>query len=165
MLAIFLKILKALNSEQSPAQLSAAISLAAVIGLTPLFSLHNVLILLLVLWLRVNLTLFLVAWPLFSLFGLLLASLAEQLGLSLLQAPALTSLWESFYNSLPGRWSNFYYGGVIGSLVIALLVALLLYPVSLYLIKGYREKWLEKFEQYRIVKLLKASKLWQLYQG
>ncbi len=46
MLALLMKILKALNSEQSPGQLAAAVSFAAIIGLTPLLSLHNFFILL-----------------------------------------------------------------------------------------------------------------------
>ena len=50
MLAILAKLLKVLNSEQSPGQIAAAISFAAIIGLTPLLSLHNLIIALLVLW-------------------------------------------------------------------------------------------------------------------
>jgi len=160
-----MKILKALNSEQSPSQLASAVSLAAIIGLTPLFSLHNAFVLLVVFWFRVNLSLFIVMWPIFSLFGLLLAPQAEALGLSLLQAPSLVPFWESFYNTLLGRWSNFYYGGVLGSLVIALCMAIVLFPISKVLITQYREKWLEKFEQFKVIRLLKTSKLWMIYQN
>ncbi len=165
MLTILAKILKALNSEQSPNQLAAAISLAAIIGLTPLFSLHNVLILLVVLWFRVNLTIFLVCWPLFTILGLAIAPLAQSLGADILQTPQLIPMWETFYNTLIGRWSNFYYTGVIGSLMIALVLAVALFPISKILIVNYRGKWLAKFEQYKVVKLLKASKIWQVYQS
>ncbi|TQV88417.1 TIGR03546 family protein [Aliikangiella coralliicola] len=165
MLAILAKILKVLNSEQSPGQLAMAVSLATIVGITPLLSLHNLLILLVVLWFRVNLTIFLVFWPLMTILGLAIAPLAEQLGLQILQAPALVPMWESFYNTLIGRWSNFNYSGVIGALLIAIVLSVVLYPTSKYLINQYRDKWLEKFEQYHIVKVLKASKLWQLYQS
>lgn len=165
MLTILVKIFKALNSEQSPRQLAIAASLAVIVGLTPLFSLHNIIIFLLVLWFRVNLTIFLVLWPLFSLFGMMLAPVAENLGLKILQTSALVPLWEAFYNTLPGRWSNFYYSGVIGSLVIAIGIALIIYPVSKNMVILYRDKWFEKFEQYQVVKMLKASKFWQLYQA
>ena len=165
MLAILAKILKVLNSEQSPRQIAAAISLAAIVGLTPLLSLHNLIILLLVLWLRVNLTMFLVAWPLFTVLGLALTPLSESVGSSLLQAESLVPMWDSFYNTLVGRWSNFYYTGVIGSLAIAVVLAIVLFPLSQLLISNYRSKWLERFEQYHIVKMLKASKLWQLYES
>jgi len=165
MLTLLVKIFKALNSEQSPAQLAAAVSFAAIIGLTPLLSLHNIFVLLIVLWFRINLTVFMVMWPLFSIFGLMLAPVAERLGLTLLQMPLLVPFWESFYNTLIGRWSNFYYSGVLGAVVLATVLAIIIYPISKMLISQYREKWLHKFEQYQVVKMLKASKFWQLYQS
>ncbi|MCP3673206.1 MAG: TIGR03546 family protein [Gammaproteobacteria bacterium] len=165
MLTIIMKIFKALNSEQSPAQLASAISFAAIIGLTPLLSLHNLLILLIVLWFRVNLTLFLIMWPLFSILGLMLEPISESIGLSLLQLPSLIPIWESFYNTLLGRWSNFYYSEVIGGLLVASILAIILYPINKILISQYREKWLDTFEHYKIIKILKASKIWQLYEA
>lgn len=165
MFAILVKLVKALNSEQSPRQIAAAVSLAAIVGLTPLLSLHNIIIFLCVLCLRVNLTMFLVSWPLFTIFGLMLEPLAEMIGTSLLQMPALIVLWEGLYNTLIGRWSNFYYANVLGSLIIALVVAVFAFPLMVKFVTQYREKWIQKFEQYHIVKMLQASKFWQLYQA
>jgi len=165
MLTILVKLLKVLNSEQSPSQIAAAISLAAIIGITPLLSLHNLVVVFVVLFFRVNLTLFLVSWPIFTLLGVVLSPLSESLGLMLLQAEPLIPVWESFYNTLFGRWSNFYYAGVLGSLIIALAAGLILYPVSQKLIVAYRHQWLDKLEKFKIVKLLKTSRLWQMYQS
>ena len=165
MLTLLVKLLKVLNSEQSPRQIAAAISLAAIIGITPLLSLHNLVVIFAVLFFRVNLTLFLVFWPIFTLLGVVLSPLSESVGLLLLQAGALISVWESFYNTLLGRWSNFYYAGVLGSLVIAVATALILYPVSQKLIVAYRHQWLDKLERFKIIKLLKTSRLWQMYQS
>ncbi|WP_196139681.1 TIGR03546 family protein [Aliikangiella sp. G2MR2-5] len=165
MLTILAKLLKVLNSEQSPGQIAAAISLSAIVGLTPLMSLHNLLIVFLVLFFRVNLTIFLVAWPLFTILGMAISPLSESVGESILHAPALLTTWESFYNTVIGRWSNFYYSGVIGSLVIAIVVAILGYPLSRILVVKYRDTWMKKLEKLRIVKLLSATKIWQLYQG
>ncbi|MCP4413167.1 MAG: TIGR03546 family protein [Gammaproteobacteria bacterium] len=165
MLAILIKVFKALNSEQSPGQLAAAVSFAIIIGLTPLFSLHNLLICLIVLWFRVNLTLFLIMWPLFSILGLILEPISQSIGLSLLQQPGLIPLWESFYNTVPGRWSNFYYGEVLGGLLIASVLAIIFYPINKKLITQYRETWLDKFQHYKVTKILRASKIWQLYEA
>jgi uncharacterized protein (TIGR03546 family) len=49
------KLMKVLNSETDPAQISLAVCFAMIIGLTPLYSLHNLLFLFIVLLLRVNL--------------------------------------------------------------------------------------------------------------
>lgn len=165
MLTLLAKLLKALNSEQSPGQLAAGVSLAVIVGLTPLLSLHNLIVLLIVLFFRVNLTVFLLMWPLFSIVGLLISPLSESLGLAILQAPSMIALWESFYNTLIGRWSNFYFSGVTGGLVIAIILAIIVYPVSKLLVVQYRTRLYSKFEQYKVVKMLKASKFWQLYES
>lgn len=163
MLTIFIKLLKALNSEQSPKQLAIAVSLAAILGLTPLLSLHNVVILLIALWFRVNLGLLIVSYPLFAFLGFLLSSFFEKVGLSILQAPSMLSTWEGFFNTLIGRWSNFYFAGVMGSLVVSMLMAIVLYPLVNWLIINYRKTWLEKINRLNVTKVLKASKLWALY--
>jgi len=163
MLTILVKLLKALNSEQSAGQLAIAVSLAAILGFTPLMSLHNIVVILFALWFRVNLTLLVVSYPFFALLGFLLSTFFESVGLSLLQMPSLIPIWESFFNTLVGRWSNFYYSGVIGSFVISLIVAIILFPIVKTAVVAYREKWMEKFDQFRIVRMLKASKFWQFY--
>lgn len=60
------KFLRVLNSETDPAQISLAFCFSMVAGLTPLFSLHNLPILFLVLVLRVNLSAFLLGFAFFS---------------------------------------------------------------------------------------------------
>lgn len=163
MLTILVKLLKALNSEQSPGQLAIAVSFAIILGFTPLMSLHNLLFILLALWFRVNLSLLILSYPLFALIGYLLSPAFESVGLSLLQIPSLVPLWESFFNTLFGRWSNFYYAGVMGSFVIGLIVAIIMFPLIKYAVVTYRDKWSKQFEKLKIVKMLKASRFWQLY--
>ena len=163
MLTILAKLLKALNSEQSPNQLAMAICLSAVLGLTPLMSLHNIFVVLIALWFRVNLSILIVSYPFFALLGFLLSPLFESVGLSILQAKALIPVWESFFNTVVGRWSNFYFSGVIGSLVIALASSFVLFPVTRIAVDQYREKLLTRFEKFKVTRMLKASKFWQLY--
>lgn len=163
MLTIFVKLLKALNSEQSASQLAVAISLSVILGLTPLWSLHNIFIVLIALWFRVNLSLLIISYPLFALLGYLLSPSFETIGLAILQLPSLQEFWNSFFNTLIGRWSNFYYSAVMGSFFIGLVSALLLYPMTIWIIKIYRTKLLEKINQFKIMRMLKASKFWNLY--
>jgi len=165
MLTILAKLLKALNSEQSVNQLAFAISLSVILGFTPLMSLHNVVIVLIALWFRVNLSLLLVSYPLFALMGFLLSPLFESVGLAILQTPSLTAVWQSFFNTLLGRWSDFYYSGVMGSFVIGIITAIILFPIVKLMIRGYRGKWMTKFDQFKITKMLKASKFWQIYSS
>ncbi len=163
MLSILVKLFKALNSEQSPNQLAIAVSLAAILGLTPFLSLHNIFILFIALIFRVNLSLLILSYPLFALIGYFLSPWFQQIGTSLLEMPALTDFWTAFFNTLIGRWSNFYYSGVMGSFVVACVTAIILYPLSRLMIVAYRDKWLDKINQIHLVKLLKTSRFWQLY--
>ena len=165
MLTVLAKLLKALNSEQSPNQLAIAISLSVILGFTPLISLHNIFVILIALWFRVNLSLLVVSYPLFALMGYLLSPVFESVGLAILQMPSLTPLWDVFFNTLFGRWSDFYYSGVMGSFVVGLITAIVLFPTIKILIRAYREKWMVKFNQFKITKILKASKFWQIYSN
>ncbi len=165
MLTILVKLFKALNSEQSTSQLAIAVCLAIILGFTPLFSLHNLIIILIALWFRVNLSLLIVSYPLFAFIGFLLSSVFESVGLSILQSEGLVSLWESFFNTLFGRWSNFYYSGVIGSFVVSLTVAMIAFPLVKKMVQLYREKWLSRIEQFKIVKTLKATRFWEMYSS
>jgi len=163
MLTILAKLLKTLNSEQSSNQLATAVSLAIILGFTPLVSLHNLIIVLIALWFRVNLTLLIISYPLFALIGFLLSPIFESFGLSMLQNESLIPMWESFFNTLFGRWSNFYYSGVIGSFVFSIIVAIITFPLVKMMVRAYREKWLTRIEQYKVIKAIKASRFWQLY--
>ena len=60
------KLLKALASEASPVQLAGGFVLGMIIGLTPVFSLHNAFILILLIILKVNIGMALLAFILFS---------------------------------------------------------------------------------------------------
>ena len=163
MFSMIVKTLKALNSEQSAGQLATAISLALILGLTPLTSLHNVLVLLVALWFRVNLGMLILSYPLFALLGYLLSPQFDQFGYYLLNLASLQPLWTEFFNTAIGRWSNFYYSGVIGSLVISLVSAILLYPLLRWLINRYRDKCAAVVEKLRISKMLKATNFWRRY--
>ena len=66
MLRAIAKLLKALNSESNPVQISLAFCFALIAGFTPLLSLHNLLVLFLVLILRVNLSAFILGLGVFS---------------------------------------------------------------------------------------------------
>ena len=66
MIRAIIKLLRVLNSEAAPAQIGLALAFALIMGLTPLWSLHNLAVLLLVLVLRVNLSAFLLGTAVFS---------------------------------------------------------------------------------------------------
>jgi uncharacterized protein (TIGR03546 family) len=164
-LGILARILKVLNSETAPAQIAAAVLLAMVMGLSPLGAPHNLFVLLLVLLLRVNLSLFLVSLALFSGIAWLLDPMAHSLGLAILQADALQGLWTSLYNTGFWRFMAFNNTLVMGQLVIALILAVPVFFAVTFIVRNYRERIMARVEKSRLMLFLKGSKLYSIYQS
>lgn len=154
-----LNFLKLLNSEQSPHQLSLGLGFAMIVGFTPTLSLHNLLILFLLLVLRANISAFLLGWAVFSLLGLLLDPLFHLVGQSLLTQDGLLEMWTGMYNNSFWRLSHFNNTILLGSLLISVLAFLPFFILSNHLIKLYRERLQERFNQFyqRHIKLFKIG--------
>lgn len=162
---MLLKLFKVLNSETEPGQLSLGLCFGMVAGLTPLLSLHNLLVLFCVLVLRVNLSAFLLSLGFFSGIAWAADPLMSRIGLAALEAGPLEGLWTALYNITLFRLEHFNNSIVMGSLLLsaALFVPLLL--ISNALIRKYRENVLAWVSKLKIVQTLKASNFYSLYQS
>ena len=89
MITMFAKLLKVLNSEADPAQIGLAFSFSLLSGFLPFFSPINLVVLLLVLLLRVNLSAYLLGTAFFAGVAYVLDPLFSQIGLALLTAAPL----------------------------------------------------------------------------
>ena len=164
MISAIAKILKVLNSETAPGQISMALCFALIIGLTPLYSFHNLLVLLLVLFLRVNLSAFIVGWVFFSGVAYILDPIFHRMGLALLTTASLEGLWTSLYNITIFRFSKFNNSIVMGSVLFSLIFLLPVYFLSNMLINKYRDHILAWVRKTRLMQLIKGSKLFQAYE-
>lgn len=162
---LFAKLLKALNSDASPWQLAFGIMLGMIMGLTPFLGLHSLIILFIVLFLRVNLTTFLLAYALFSGFTLLLNPLMADIGESMLTSQSLLMSWTALYNTSLGQLSQFYHTLTLGSLILSLLLAPIILVISKLLIVQYRVRFMLWVNKLKIVQVVKGSRLYQLYQA
>jgi uncharacterized protein (TIGR03545 family)/uncharacterized protein (TIGR03546 family) len=132
------KLFRALNSAQSPWQVTLAIVLGMVAGLTPLDGLQNIVFLFLAFVLNIHLGLFFLSAALFAGVGYLFDPWFERLGYALLSAENLQGLWTSWYNSGVMRLTHFNNTLVMGATVASLLFALPLYLLLGWLIRRYR---------------------------
>jgi uncharacterized protein (TIGR03546 family) len=164
MIELIAKTLKVLNSETDPGQISLAFCLAMVMALTPLFSVHNLLVLLVALVLRVNLSTFSVVWIVLSAIAYALDPLFHQIGLAVLTAEGLKSMWTSLYNTAWFRPAHLNNTIVMGSLLVSLAAFIPAYIVIKVLVVKYREHLLAWIQKTRLMKLFKASKLYEVYQ-
>ena len=154
-----IKFLRVLGSEASPMQISVAISLAMIVGFTPLLSFHNILVVLILLSFRINLAAFLLALGLFSAIAYLLDPVFHNVGLSLLQNESLQATWVAMYNSVFWRLAHFNNTLVMGSLAISLLAFVPLVLILNIAIKQYRNHFLAFLNKSRIARLIQSSKL------
>ena len=99
MIKMIANLLKILNSDADPSQISLALGFALVSGLLPFFSPINLLILLVVFLLRVNLSAYLLGTAFFSGVAYLMDPLLHRIGLAILMAGPLEGLWTTLYNS------------------------------------------------------------------
>ncbi|APF17720.1 Conserved hypothetical protein CHP03546 [Caldithrix abyssi DSM 13497] len=164
-LEILAKILKILRSDDTPAQIAVGFSLGMILGLTPFFTLHNVLVILIVIIFKVNLGSVIFSFALFSGLAYLLDPLFHSLGYFLLvDVPALHGLWTFFYQFPIIALSRYNNTVVMGSLAVSLLLFLpVTFGVKLFVIY-YRKTLDPKIQQLKIVQLLKSTKFYAIYK-
>lgn len=165
MIEPILRIFKALNSDKGPWQLAFAASLGMVIGLTPLWSLHNVFVLLFAFIFRVHLATFFVFWFLFSTIAYLLDPWFHQLGLSLLNNASFESLWTGMYQNDFWLMMHFNHTITLASLLLSLIVFLPFTVLMRLSVNRYRANLLPWVNRIKIVQMLKGSRIFQLYQS
>jgi uncharacterized protein (TIGR03546 family) len=164
MLSLLAKLLKILNSEAEPSQISLAFGFALISGFLSFFSPFNLLILLLVLFFRVNLSAYILGTVFFSGVAYLLDPLFHRIGFSVLTLPALEGLWTSMYGSTLWRIQRFNNSVVMGGIVFSLLFFMPLVLASNVLVQKYRERVLVWVRKTRLMQLVTASKLYSIYE-
>jgi uncharacterized protein (TIGR03546 family) len=163
-LKIFKSLVKVLHSEISPNQIAGGVALGSIIGLTPFNALHNIVILILIFILKVNIGAAFLSIALFGLVGLFTDPLAHQIGYFLLvKTTSLTSFWTHLYNMPIVPFTRFNNTVVLGSLVISIIFLIPVFLLSKKGIVAYRTHLRAKVENFKIVKLIKLSSFYSIY--
>lgn len=120
-LNFLIKLVSILHSGKEPRHLAGGFALGTILGLTPLLSLQNALVICLILLLDVSISGALFGMALFAAFAYLLDPLFNQLGYFLLvNVEFLRPFWAYLYNVPIAPLTKFYNTVVLGSLVSAL---------------------------------------------
>ena len=138
-------LIKELHSDGTPLQIALGAALGAALGLTPIANVHNAIVLALLLILNVSFGAGMLAWGLFVPLGFILDPLFDRIGHKLLmETPALTPTWTSWFNAPLVPYTNFNNTVVLGS-VVGWLV--LFVPITLFvrfLVVRYRAPYGER---------------------
>lgn len=143
----FFKLLKLINSEQEPHQLSLGLSFGMIAGLTPTLSLHNLVVLFLVLVIRANISAFIAGYLLFSFLAFALDPLFHSLGNTILHSASLQPAYTAMYNNSFWRLTHFNNTVLMGSLVVSLVAFVPVFLLSNVLIRNYRSRVQVRFQR------------------
>lgn len=158
------KLLKALSSEASPGQIAGGFVLGMIIGLTPFFSFHNLIIAVLIIVLKVNFGMAILAFLIFSGIAYLADPVFHNFGTWLLENESYQSLWISMYDNECWAMTRFYNTVVIGSFISALILSVPMFPGVIVFVKQYRKHIHERIQKWKVVKALKGTKLYSIYE-
>jgi len=158
------KFIKVLRAGESPPLVASGITLGFLVGLTPFMTLQNMFILLIAFLTKVNLAAVFFGIFFFGFIAFIFDPVFHSLGYFLLaQVESLKGVWTYLYNVPVAPLSRFNNTVVMGSLLIALILALPVYLMSKKGIIAYRENWAEKIENSKFVKAFKSTFVFKWY--
>lgn len=158
-----LSLFKLLNSDTGTNQIASGIACGLILGFAPFFSLQTALVILLLLFFRIQIGAAFIAAFFFSLIAWALDPIANLLGIFVLELPSLKTLFTSLYNMPIVPLTRFNNSIVMGSGILTVLLFPIIFFVSRILIAQYRETIVTRYKQTRFFKLIQASTLYKLY--
>jgi uncharacterized protein (TIGR03546 family) len=165
LLKLLKSLVQTLHSDGSPRQIAAGIMLGSCLGLTPLMNAHNAVIVILLCVLNVSFAAGMLGWLLFVPIGFLLDPLFDMVGRALLvDSPSLTPLWTRLDAMPLVPYTNFNNTVVLGSVVSWIVLAPLIYAGAYIGVLRYRATLAPKVERWRVVRAVKASRVYDVYR-
>lgn len=164
-LQIIAKLIKILRSEASPNQIAWGFVMGMIIGLTPFWTVHNILLIILIAILKVNIGMAMFSFALFAGLAYLLDPVFHSFGYYLLvDVASLRSLWTTLYHMPVIALSRYNNTVVMGSLAFSLLLIVPMFPFARYFVVFYRKNIDPHLQKLKFMQLIKGSKIYQLYE-
>jgi uncharacterized protein (TIGR03546 family) len=165
LLKLIQSLFKALNSEGTPGQVAAGIAVGSALGLTPLASLHNLVIVAAIALLNMSVPGAIVGWLVAVPFGFLLDPMFDAIGRWLLvEVLPLVPMWTTVYNTPVLSLANLNNTVVLGSLVAWIVLSMPIYVVGRMAVRRYRKAVYPKLAKSKLFKAVQASKAYNLYR-
>ena len=158
------KLLRVLNSETAPINISIAICFGMVVGFTQMWSVHNIIILFIVLFFRVNLSAFILGTLVFKSLSFIFNGVFHQIGLALLTADWYQNLGTYLYNITFWKFDRINNTIVAGSIVVSIIGFLPMLLLLNIFIKKYRKHILGFVRKTKIAKAMMSSNLYHYYK-
>ena len=159
----FISLIRLLHSESGHIQVAAGMTIGILMGLSPIISLQGLLICLLLLTLRIQIGAALAVAGLTKFLALFLTPFMADIGEFVLIMPSLGRLFTTLYNMPLVPLTKFNHSVIMGGLVLSLGLAPILFFIFLALVKKYQSIALEKVNNSKLGKAIKASSAYQWY--
>ena len=158
------KLLRILNSETDPINISLAICFGMMVGFTQMWSVHNLIILFIVLFFRVNLSAFILGTLVFQSLSFLLNGVFHQIGLALLTADFYKNIGTYLYNITFWKFDRINNTIVVGSIMVSIIGILPMLLLLNVLIKKYRKHILGYVRKTKIARAMMSSDIYHYYK-
>lgn len=158
-------LVKALNSEGTPGQVAAGMAVGACLGLTPLMNLHNLVVILAILFFRISVPGAMLGWMIFTPVGFLLDPVFDRVGRGLiLDADGLREVWATAYNTPIVALANPTNTIVVGSFVSWMVLAIPIFFLARFGVTRYRATIYAKYKDAKLFKAVRGSKIYNTYR-
>ena len=158
------KLFRILNSETAPINISLGICFGMVVGFTQIWSVHNLIILFIVLFFRVNLSAFILGTLVFKSFSFLFDGVFHQIGLWLLTADFYKAIGTYLYNTTFWKFDRINNTIVVGSILVSIIGFIPMLFLLNVLVKKYRKHILSYVRGTKIAKAVKSSDIYHYYK-
>ncbi len=155
--------IKLLNSDTGNISLAMGMTCGFILGMTPVLSLHSLLIFLILFFFRIQIGAALVVAFFFKFAAFLLDPLFHLVGSQVLEMDSLKGIFTQLYNMPLIPYTRFNNSIVMGSAVITFALSPLVFIISQFLIVKYRETVVARFEKTKFWKAVQATKFYQWY--
>lgn len=160
---IIRRLIYVFRSNATPAQIASGFVLGMVLGLISLKSLFSVPVILLIILLNVNIPMAVAGSGLFRLITWGVDPWIHSLGYWLLvDLKSFEGIWTYLYNIPIFPYTRFNNTIVMGSLTVSIVLIAPVYISMKKFVVFYRDKLSEKINRWKIVKILKSTKLFEL---
>jgi len=158
-----INLIRLLHSDTGQNQIAAGLAFGVFLGFAPFISLQTLFVLLVVFIFRVQLGAAFLSAFFFKFVAYLLDPVADPIGRSLLENPALRPIWTYMYNVPFLPMTRFNNSIVMGSFLISLALCPILFFIFKSLVVRYQVTVAHHLESSKAWKAFKATKLYDWY--
>lgn len=154
---------KLLNSDKGTNQISAGIACGFILGMSPGLSLQTFLVVIIIFLFRIQIGAATLSAFFFSFAAYLLDPVFNSIGQRFLEMQGLRGLYTTLYNMPVVPMTRFNNSIVMGAGIVAIVAFPFVFALSKVLVEKYRETVVQRFQNSKFWKMLKATAIYKWY--